>query len=364
MEVSMPLADQSEPTLLVSQSPSATSLRPVITQWLQEKQLSPGAAERALQLSGDLPNGADWKRFLTTVFLFSGALFLVAGVIFFFAFNWQGLPRIAKFSLLQGVLIGAALLARHFTVDTLKGQASLLTAMLLCGALLAYFGQTYQTGADPYQLFVTWSILIFPWVLVSRLNTAWCLWLGLLNLGLLLYLGRITFGFFDLLALGNRLPLSLFGLNLVVWGGAEIILHRSHPRSEVAANLIRYRHFIHFAGLLLLAVLTLGVLSFIFLSSHFADRTVMPRISSIAMLVVLAVFFMLYRKRRDLLLLTGSCLALITMGAAQLIVMFFSGEVNWLVGFMVVGLFLVCASTAAALWLRNLQRGWQKEGLA
>ncbi|WP_225869875.1 DUF2157 domain-containing protein [Glaciimonas sp. PCH181] len=360
----MPLAGQSEQTPLASQSPVASSLRPVITHWLQEKQLSPSAAERALQLSGDLPTSADWKRFLTTVFLFSGALFLVAGVIFFFAFNWQALPRIAKFSLLQGVLIIAALLARHFTLDTLKGQVALLAAMLLCGALLAYFGQTYQTGADPYQLFVTWSILIFPWVLVSRLNTAWCLWLGLLNLGLLLYLERVTLGFFDLLELGNRLPLSLFGLNLVVWGGAEIILHRSHPRSEVAANLNRYRHFIRFAGLLLLAVLTVGILSFIILPKYFADRSIMPRVSSIAMLVVLAGFFLLYRRRRDLLLLTGSCLALITIGAAQLIVMFFSGGFNWLVGFMIVGLFLVSASTAAALWLRNLQRGWQKEGLA
>lgn len=341
----------------------ATQSRQAITGWLHQKQLSPMAAEHALQLSGELPDGTDWKHFLEKVFLFGGALFLAVGVIFFFAFNWQALPRLAKFSLLQGLLIAAALLARHFTVDTLKGQAALLAAMLLCGALLAYFGQTYQTGADPYQLFVTWSVLIFPWVLVSRLNAAWCLWLGLLNLALVLYLGRVTLGFFGVLGIGARLPLSLFWLNLLVWGVAEITLHRSHPQAEVALNLHRYRWFIRFAGLLVLAVLTFGILHLIFSLDRISDQSAWRWINSVAMLAALAGFFALYRMRRDLLLLTASCLALIALGTGLLSELFFSGRGdNWPGGLMTIGLFLVGASSAAALWLRSLQRGWGNEG--
>ena len=37
-----------------------------------------------------------------------------------------------------------------------------LLAMLGMGALFAYFGQTYQTGADPWQLFALWAALSLP----------------------------------------------------------------------------------------------------------------------------------------------------------------------------------------------------------
>jgi len=45
--------------------------------------------------------------------------------------------------------------------------------------------------------------------------------------------------------------------------------------------------------------------------------------------------------------------------------LFFSGRGdNWLGGLMTVALFLVGASTTAALWLRGLQRGWNNEAHA
>ena len=104
---------------------------------------------------------------------------------------------IATFILLQGVLIAAALLAAHFTVNTKKGQIALFIAMLFCGALLTYFGKIYQPDGHGYQLLMTWAILIFPWLLVARIISAWCLWLGMLNLALWLYLGRAGFALQD-----------------------------------------------------------------------------------------------------------------------------------------------------------------------
>ncbi|WP_322741645.1 DUF2157 domain-containing protein [Glaciimonas soli] len=100
---------------------------------------------------------------------------------------------ILVFSVLQGLLIATALLAGHFTLDTAKGRAALFAAMSCCGALLAFFGQRYHVGADVYPLLVSWAVLILPWVLVSRMLSAWCLWLGLLNLALLLYFGQTGF---------------------------------------------------------------------------------------------------------------------------------------------------------------------------
>lgn len=339
-------------------------MRPAITHWLQEKKISPIAAERALRLSGVLPGRADWKEFLQNICLFAGVLFLAGGVIFFFSFNWDALPRFAKFILLQGLLIAAALLARRCTLDTLKGQAALLAAMLLCGALLAYFGQTYQTGADDYQLFLTWSILIFPWVLVSRLNIAWCLWLALLNLALTLYPVNATSGFFGDLDGRNALSVWLFWLNGLIWGCIEIVLHRNDPPSAIASNLHRYRIFIRFAALLALAS---GTSHFIFLSGRLISRlsahSAWIPLSSVVMLIVFVGFFVLYRRRRDMVLLTCCCFALIAVGTGQLIGALFFSKQNFpvILGLMLVGLFLVIASTLAAFWLRTVQRSWARE---
>ncbi len=41
-------------------------------------------------------------------------------------------------------------------------QALLLAIALNIGALLALVGQTYQTGADPWQLFSTWALMLVP----------------------------------------------------------------------------------------------------------------------------------------------------------------------------------------------------------
>ena len=72
----------------------------------------------------------------------------------------------------------------------------LLSAMILVGGLMALFGQTYQTGADPWQLFFNWALLVFPWVLISRFHVMWLVWLGLLNLSVHQYF-QVFGGYFE-----------------------------------------------------------------------------------------------------------------------------------------------------------------------
>jgi len=51
-----------------------------------------------------------------------------------------------------------------------------LLALLGIGALFAYFGQTYQTGADPWQLFALWALLGLPLCLGARSDVLWAPW--------------------------------------------------------------------------------------------------------------------------------------------------------------------------------------------
>ena len=95
------------------------------------------------------------------------------GLVFWIAANWDGLGRLGRFALLQGTVVVMALGA--FARPGARLPLSLLV-WLATGGLLAYFGQTYQTGADAWQLFVLWSALTLPLALSLRHDALWAPW--------------------------------------------------------------------------------------------------------------------------------------------------------------------------------------------
>lgn len=114
------------------------------------------------------------------------ALLLGAGLVFWVAANWQDHSRSVKLLLLQAaVLLPSAVALAWPRVRT----AALLLAMLAVGGLLAYVGQTYQTGADAWQLFATWAALALPWALAARRDGLWAAWLLIAALALALWSG-------------------------------------------------------------------------------------------------------------------------------------------------------------------------------
>src|SRR5690606_8361253 len=62
-----------------------------------------------------------------------------------------------------------------------------LLACVLLGALLALVGQTYQTGADPWQLFALWALLMLPWVAAGRSVVLCLLWVLVSNVVVMLW---------------------------------------------------------------------------------------------------------------------------------------------------------------------------------
>ena len=82
-----------------------------------------------------------------------GVGFTVAGIIFFFAYNWEELPKFAKLGIVEVLLVASVLLATFTHWNKLVKQILLTEATFLIGTLFAVFGQIYQTGADAYDLF-------------------------------------------------------------------------------------------------------------------------------------------------------------------------------------------------------------------
>ncbi|MET0406667.1 MAG: DUF2157 domain-containing protein [Cystobacter sp.] len=162
--------------------------------------LSPAALEQSSRLSVATPRPDAWRRFLSVALLGFGSMLVLSGVIFFFAYNWQALHRFGKLGLVLAAIAGACVAAWRLG-EGLAGQFALLFAAVLVGPLLAVYGQVYQTGADAYGLFLGWSMLVLPWVVLARFQPLWLLLLLLVDTALWLYWEeQRTRGLFLLLA--------------------------------------------------------------------------------------------------------------------------------------------------------------------
>lgn len=151
--------------------------------------LNATATARLLALageSGEPPAAA--RRVWQALSLLAGAL-VGLGLVMWVAANWDDLGRSGRFWLLQGAVVamglGAALRAG------LGAPLGLLT-LLAVGALFAYFGQTYQTGADAWQLFALWAALTLPLALGARHDVVWTAWALVVAVGVSLWVQAHT----------------------------------------------------------------------------------------------------------------------------------------------------------------------------
>ncbi len=116
-----------------------------------------------------------------------GVGFTVAGIIFFFAYNWDELPKFAKLGIVEVLLIASVLLATFTRWNKLVKQILLTGATFLIGTLFAVFGQIYQTGADAYDLFLGWTLFTILWAVAIRFAPLWLTFIGLLCTTIWLY---------------------------------------------------------------------------------------------------------------------------------------------------------------------------------
>lgn len=156
---------------------------------LAEKQLSPAAHTAAVRL---LKRSTDWTTWTRRVLLVYGGTLTLIGIIYFFAYNWQEMGKFLKFALVETGTLGCVYFAWRKGFDTTAGRILVTSAAVLIGVLLAVFGQTYQTGADPYGLFLGWAALIFGFVIANRFSGLWILWLALLNIAAILYWQQVA----------------------------------------------------------------------------------------------------------------------------------------------------------------------------
>ncbi|WP_413700740.1 DUF2157 domain-containing protein [Psychromonas sp. KJ10-10] len=138
------------------------SSRQVVSEFIERGYIQPEHIKQALTVAQVYPNQKNWFQFIDRLLLSLGALALGFSVLFFFAYNWNEFGRVAKFALLETLLVSTIIFYYWGAKGLLSKQICLLVASLLVGIIMAFFGQTYQTGADPWTLFLYWAILITP----------------------------------------------------------------------------------------------------------------------------------------------------------------------------------------------------------
>ena len=132
-----------------------------------------------------MPELADISTPLRKILPLVAAALAGFGIIMWLAANWDGLSRAGKFMLLEGALLVCGTLACWLPRVRQAGSVLLLLCM---GGMLAFFGQTYQTGADPWQLFALWALLVLPLLLAVRGDLLWTLWVLVAATAIVLWL--------------------------------------------------------------------------------------------------------------------------------------------------------------------------------
>jgi len=298
--------------------------------------------DAALQQADVRPKGAAWLQFINMLLLSLGGLAIAFSVMFFVAYNWDDIGKFTQFGLVELFIVGSVFGFWKIGVDKLGGKISLIAGAILVGVLMALHGQTYQTGADPWQLFFNWSLVAIPWVLVARFPALWVAWLGLINLTLMLYVQETHMWLF---LEGHVLGWSLFAINtsaLIAW---EFLAHRWQWLQE--------RWALRIVGFASGAPLTMLVVSSIF------EPASIDSVSVIFWLAGLGSLYYFYAKHiQDLFMLAGACLSVIVVLVSFLGWLFLDDLSE--IGLLIISMSIIASGAASAFWLRRVQQEWRK----
>lgn len=303
--------------------------------------------EAGLRLTGGLPDRQSWARFLDYSLLVLGALFFTSGLFFFVAYNWEELPRFARFGVLEAAIVLLLIITHWVGLNRLGGKIALTVAALLVGALLAIFGQEYQTGADAYTLFGYWALLIVGWVLISKFDLLWGILLALLNLTLVLFWNQVL--------PGDQYPQpeTLFVLNAVALLAWEVMGRRF--------TWWQHRWLNRVTALVAFGFILWPTLAVVF--SLYDDYYDLPTIhyygALIYALFLVAVFAVYSRWQPDLLMLTMAMFSLIIVLTAligrSLI------EIDDFIGYFLTGFAVIIQAGIAVTILRRIAQRWETQ---
>lgn len=365
-----------------------TQSRRTIEQLLSQGTLPIEKADTAALFLDVYPSKRTWLQFFDKALLIIGAVALVLSLVLFIAYNWLYMGKLAKFALVEGALVITIALyvalsfRRRFAFVR---QLLLLIASIITGSLLALFGQVYQTGADTWQLFFGWAVLITPWVIIARFPALWLLWLGLINAVTLFYIDTSLFfgiGYyyqdfwqFTAITIINFIAFYLWlicfedkrgsGLSNLKTSNLSLSdLSLSSVTTDITTNSkldtfnlasTAAKSSLHWSTYVV-GLLSTYTITYLTISTFFDNKNILLFLVAVSLWLGWCVFMhWRFRKRTtDLLMLTylsGSVIAVVVFILGKALLSDFDAG-----GFLLLGLVLIGMSSYAVVWLRKVAR--------
>ncbi len=213
---------------------------------------------------------------------------------------------------------------------------------------MAVFGQIYQTGADAYQLFVGWSLLISGWVVISNFLPIWTIFILLINTSLILYWNQIVSTRFEI-------QVKLYEL-LTIVNLAFLICYEVYQNKKI--EWIKGRWFSRIIYMSIAIYLILSMMMYIFDFNKAEKTDIIAIFCPLLFILFFSMSFFYYQKfKKDLFILTIaflSCIIILTSFIGKQIV---QGAES----FIFLALIIIVQGSGAAFWLRNIHREWESK---
>jgi uncharacterized membrane protein len=316
--------------------------------------LTPTKVEALLDLADARPSRAEGLRFLGLCLRIAGILSLAAGLVFFVAANWARIAVFGRFALVEAVLVACVFVAFWKPPPRFAGRGALFLAFIATGALLALFGQTYQTGADVYELFLSWALSGLPLVVAAQWGAVSATWVLVLNLSLLLFCGWHPAGGLLWMVFGGvhfrpaHMIVGALWLNLALWFAFEVWRVEAVPDWVRRFMLSCAFAFGTWAGLMVITDWDYG--------HREPGHDPLTTLALTAAMIVTAVYAM--RRRTDVYPLA------VVMGTFIILSLAWLGQLNGFHDegmFLMLALWLIGTSTAAGRALTVLHRRWRED---
>lgn len=278
-----------------------------------------------------------WIKFLKLFIISLGVGFLTSGILFFFAYNWDELHKFTKLILIEGVIVGSSLLLLLPKLNRSSKQILLTGLSVLVGVLFAVFGQIYQTGANAYDLFFSWTLAITLWTLVANFAPLWLLYIVLVNTSFILYSQQVA----------NHWPDHYIITGLLTINSLALIFAILSKKYLQSVHIPKW--FTHTLALVSVYIGTMGSISCIWGMS-----TPIYTVPLLTMLLYVASIFygFLSKQRFYLAIVAFSVIVIFTS-----LIIRKSFDINML---FIASLFTIGSITATVFALINIKKRWEK----
>ncbi len=289
-------------------------------------------------LKSNIYNNADaWHKFLKLFFLSVGVAFTVAGILFFFAYNWNDLHKFVKIGLIEGVIIILTGIVLFSKINESFKNILLAGVSILVGVLFAIFGQVYQTGANAYDFFLGWTMAITLWVVISNFPPLWLILIALINTTFILYAEQVASYWSE-----TTIPTILFVMNSLFLIG--LLVAPKFIEGFKAPNWLT-----NSVALFAITCATVGIILGIFDEDNYAVLAIITLIA-----FATGIMYGLKTKR-------SFYLAVIPLSVIIIISSLIIRNADGLEVLLALGLFIVISITIVIKFIMVLQKKWRNE---